>query len=173
MGQTNVHKSVTIWGRDFVLYLSWIMARPFVACHKFDLVFKVTKITESFCIWKFWRWHYMSSLGLEDVYHDWRCIYWKTTSHSSTRLVWPMSRSQQQWTFATEVNGMQLKIHNIIMSSQLSSPKIDLQLPVVMFYFLFKYQISVTSLLVFMDQSSIFNCNKFHCKHLVFILVVI
>ena len=34
--------------------------------------------------------------------------------------------------------------------------KLDIQTPVVMFYFLFKYQVSVTSFLGFMDESSIF-----------------
>ena len=37
--------------------------------------------------------------------------------------------------------------------------KTDIQTPVVMFYFLFKYQVSVTCFLAFMDQIS---CVKLH-----------
>ena len=147
MRETNVLKSVTIWGRNLI-YQRCIMTRPFIACDKFnlDFVLKVTRIIESFDIWNFWNWHK----------HDSRCIFWRTTLHTSTRSVWPLSRSQQQYTFLIEINGMRLKIHIIIMWLQLSSPKLDIQTPVVMFYFLLKYQVSVTSFLAFVDHISIF-----------------
>ena len=46
------------------------MTTPFIASYKFDLdfVFKVTRITENFLYWNVWKWHKLSSLGLEDFF---------------------------------------------------------------------------------------------------------
>ena len=51
---------------------------------------------------------------------------------------------------------MCLKLHMIVMSLKLLSPKKPHQTPVFIFYFLFKYQISLTSYLFF--------CYKLHCR---------
>ena len=142
------------------------MTKPFIPSHKFDLdiVFKVTRIIECFLIWNFWSWQKLSSLGLKHFYHECTFILWGTTKHTPTRWLWHLSTSQQQHTFSTEMNGMQLKTHIIVMSLQLIITKIDIQTAVVIFYSLFKYQVNVTSFLGLMDQFQ-FPCNELHCRH--------
>ena len=56
-------------------------------------------------VWIFRRWHKLSSLGFEDFYHEGRYVLWRPTQHTSSRSVWPLSRSQQQETFSMEING--------------------------------------------------------------------
>ena len=74
MGQTNIHKLVTILDIDLIFTFKTHNDKPLIACHKIDLdlVSKVTRIINSFHIWNFLSWYKLSSLGMEDFFQECR-----------------------------------------------------------------------------------------------------
>ena len=87
-----------------------------------DLLLHIISLTSTFFSRSSWSWKVLTHLrllkvaqtvifGLKVFHHECRYICWRIAQHASTRLVWPLSRSQQQLTLSMEINGTHVKIH--------------------------------------------------------------